>query len=103
MCFQRRANRPNQPRQSGCLLRAGDVCIRSPTKITIRAATAADAPIIAAIYSEAVLNTTASYDYELKTIDARMAWFDAHVEKQLPVFVAEMPGYLASGHRARKS
>jgi L-amino acid N-acyltransferase YncA len=54
----------------------------------VRPATRADLPAILDIYNEAVLNTTASYDYEPRTIEHRAAWFDAHTKERLPIFVA---------------
>ncbi len=55
----------------------------------IRPAARADLPAILDIYNEAVLNTTASYDYEPSTLAARTAWHDEHVAAGYPVFVAE--------------
>ncbi|MBI3851237.1 MAG: N-acetyltransferase [Verrucomicrobia bacterium] len=54
----------------------------------VRAATHADVSGILEIYNEAVLNTTASYDYEPRTLDQRIVWFDDHVKNNYPVFVA---------------
>ena len=54
----------------------------------IRPATRADLPGILEIYNEAVLNTTASYDYEPRTLEHRTAWFDDNVKNSYPVFVA---------------
>ena len=54
----------------------------------VRPATRADLPDILAIYNEAVLNTTASYDYEPRTLEHRVAWFEAHEKQRLPIFVA---------------
>ena len=56
--------------------------------MTIRPATHADLPGILEIYNEAVLNTTASYDYEPRTLEHRIAWFEEHVQNQYPVIVA---------------
>jgi L-amino acid N-acyltransferase YncA len=56
--------------------------------IHVRPATRADLPDILAIYNDAVLTTTASYDYEPSTLEARAAWFDAHEQEDMPVFVA---------------
>lgn len=53
----------------------------------IRSATDADVPAIASIYNHAVLNTTASFDIEPKTIDDRREWLAAHGGKH-PVLVA---------------
>jgi L-amino acid N-acyltransferase YncA len=55
----------------------------------IRPATCADLSAILDIYNEAVLNTTATYDYEPHTLEARRAWFDEHVRDNYPVFVAQ--------------
>ena len=57
--------------------------------VTVRRAGRADCPGILAIYNDAVLNTTASYDYEPRTLAHREAWFDAHERDQLAIFVAE--------------
>jgi L-amino acid N-acyltransferase YncA len=54
----------------------------------VQHATHDDLPGILEIYNEAVANTTASYDYEPRTLDHRIAWFDDHVKNNLPVFVA---------------
>lgn len=56
--------------------------------ILIRPATRADVPGILDIYNEAVLNTTASYDYEPSTLEMRLEWFDSHCAHHYPVFVA---------------
>ena len=54
----------------------------------IRPATQADLPGILEIYNEAVLNTTASYDYEPRLLEHRTLWFEDHVKNNYPVFVA---------------
>lgn len=59
-------------------------------KITVRPATYSDLSAILDIYNEAVLNTTASYDYQPDTIESRAAWLESHVQSKLPVFVAEL-------------
>jgi L-amino acid N-acyltransferase YncA len=56
--------------------------------MTIRPATPADLPGVLEIYNEAVLNTTATYDYEPRTLDQRVSWFDDHVKNNYAVFVA---------------
>ena len=56
--------------------------------LRIRSATSADLPAILAIYNDAVLNTTASYDETPSTLEARMAWYEEHIEQRLPVLVA---------------
>jgi len=57
--------------------------------MTIRPATRADCPGILAIYNDAVLTTTATYDYEPRTLMQREEWFDQHVRDGFAVFVAE--------------
>jgi phosphinothricin acetyltransferase len=47
-----------------------------------------DLPAILEIYNEAVLSTTASYDYVPRTLEHRTGWFNDHVEHNYPVFVA---------------
>ena len=57
--------------------------------MTIRPATRGDLPGILEIYNEAVLNTTATYDYEPRTLEHRIAWFEDHQKHNYPIFVAE--------------
>ena len=45
-------------------------------------------PAILEIYNEAVLNTTASYDYEPHTLEQRTRWFEQHQQMGLPILVA---------------
>ena len=47
-----------------------------------------DVPAILAIYNDAVVNTTASYDYEPNTLQQRTQWFEQHQALGLPVLVA---------------
>ena len=56
--------------------------------MNVRPAIHEDLPGILAIYNEAVLNTTASYDYEPGTLENRVVWFEDHVRDNFPVFVA---------------
>lgn len=49
----------------------------------------ADVPAILEIYNDAVLNTTASADYEACSLESRYEWFDEHAREGYPVFVAE--------------
>ncbi len=56
--------------------------------IVIRPAVLGDVPAILEIYNEAVLNTTASYDYEPTTLAARIQWFAEHERDGYPMFVA---------------
>jgi L-amino acid N-acyltransferase len=60
----------------------------------VRPAARDDCPGILAIYNDAVLTTTASYDYEPRTLAHREEWFDAHRRDNYPMFVAveRLPG-----------
>jgi L-amino acid N-acyltransferase len=64
-----------------------------PTALTIsiRRAELADAPAIAAIYNEAILTTTATFDTETKSVEDRISWLSEHDERH-PVIVAESEG-----------
>ena len=55
----------------------------------VRPANRKDLPQILEIYNEAVLNTTASYDYEPRTLEHRTAWYEERVKANFPIFVAE--------------
>ncbi len=55
----------------------------------MRRAVRDDCPAILAIYNDAVLTTTASYDYEPRTLEHRLEWFDAHQRDDYAIFVAE--------------
>ena len=59
-----------------------------PGQMRVRPATCDDLPGILEIYNEAVLSTTATYDYEPRTLEHRTAWFEDHVNHNYPVFVA---------------
>lgn len=54
----------------------------------IRPATYDDLAGILEIYNDAVLNTTATYDYEPRSLEHRRAWFEDHTKNNYPVFVA---------------
>lgn len=56
--------------------------------IVVRSATEADLPAILEIYNEAVLNTTASYDYEPRDLEHRRQWFVERKRDGYPIFVA---------------
>jgi L-amino acid N-acyltransferase len=93
---------------------------------TLRPATPADIPAILAIYNDAVIHSTASYDLEPSTLEQRAVWYHERVGQGFPVLVAELQGevvgfgtygkfrdkpgyrhtvehslYLAPGHRGR--
>jgi L-amino acid N-acyltransferase YncA len=53
----------------------------------IRKAEIRDLEGINAIYNDAILNTTATFDTEVKNIETRKAWFEQHTAKY-PVLVA---------------
>lgn len=55
----------------------------------VRPALDPDLPGILEIYNEAVLNTTATYDCEPRTMEHRVAWFEEHQKLDYPVFVAQ--------------
>jgi len=57
--------------------------------VRVRAAVKGDCAGILEIYNEAVLNTTASYDYEPRTLEQRLAWYEDHAKNNYPIFVAE--------------
>jgi L-amino acid N-acyltransferase len=60
--------------------------------IAIRNATVNDLPQILDIYNDAILNTTAVYDYEPHTLEMRKQWFETKQQQGFPVFVAEENG-----------
>jgi L-amino acid N-acyltransferase len=57
--------------------------------MTVRPATDADLQGILDIYNDCVLTTTATYDYEPRTLEHRAAWFEDHVKQDYAVLVAE--------------
>lgn len=59
---------------------------------TIRPARREDLPAILAIYNEAVVNSTASWDLVPEESATREAWFDARQAAGHPVLVAEADG-----------
>ncbi|NYZ13573.1 N-acetyltransferase [Azospirillum sp. RWY-5-1] len=61
----------------------------------IRNAEDQDLDAILAIYNDAVVNTTAVYDYEPRNAEAQARWFAAKREQCLPVIVAEIGGAVA--------
>lgn len=66
--------------------------------IAIRQAKPEDLAEITAIYNEAVINTTATFDTEEKTIEERKVWFENR-DENFPILVAEknntIAGYIA--------
>jgi L-amino acid N-acyltransferase YncA len=55
--------------------------------IEVREAETADLDAILAIYNDAVVHTTATYDYEPRTLDAQRQWFEAKRAQSFPVLV----------------
>ena len=55
----------------------------------IRLAKYSDLKIILEIYNDAILNTTAIYDYKLHTIEDRTSWYEEKIQNGLPVLVFE--------------
>jgi L-amino acid N-acyltransferase len=60
--------------------------------IVIRDARELDLAAMLAIYNDAVLTTTAVYDYQPRSTEQQAAWFKAKQEHSLPVLVAEDGG-----------
>jgi L-amino acid N-acyltransferase YncA len=60
--------------------------------ISIRPATTADAAAMAAIYNQAVVSSTATFDTDPETIEQREAWLGEHKAPQHPVLVGERDG-----------
>lgn len=58
----------------------------------IRKATEKDLEDILEIYNNAILNTTATYDYEPYTIENRRDWFNKKIENNEPIIVFEKDG-----------
>lgn len=61
----------------------------------IRLATEIDIPVILAIYNQAILKTTATYDEEIHTIEEQLAWFNEKRQNEIPLIVFEEDGIVA--------
>lgn len=59
--------------------------------LMIRPATEKDVPAITEIYNDAILNSVATFDTELKTVEDRLQWLNNH-DTMHPVIVAESDG-----------
>ena len=66
----------------------------TPT-FALRAATAGDLEAMRAIYNDAVLHTTASYDYDPRPAEKQLEWFAAKRAAGFPVLVADVGGEVA--------
>ena len=62
--------------------------------LIIRPARHGDAAAMAAIYNQAVVSSTATFDTEPETAQAREAWLEKHTAPQHPVLVAERDGVI---------
>jgi L-amino acid N-acyltransferase YncA len=76
----------------------------APTPVSIRPATPADAPAIAAIYNEGIRGRTATFETRERTADEVLAWLG---DPRHPVLVAEAEGEVvgwvaASTYRPRE-
>ncbi|PUZ24397.1 phosphinothricin acetyltransferase [Chitinophaga costaii] len=60
--------------------------------VIIRSATPADLPAILDITNEAILHTTAIYDYAPRSMAAQEAWWQDKQATGMPVIVAELEG-----------
>ncbi|HMG91709.1 MAG TPA: GNAT family N-acetyltransferase [Chryseolinea sp.] len=56
----------------------------------IREANKTDLQSILEIYNEAIVNSTAVYDYNPHTLEMRQQWYDDKLDKGIPVIVAEI-------------
>jgi phosphinothricin acetyltransferase len=63
----------------------------SDSPVTTRRAERADLDAITAIYNEAILTTTATFDTEPKTASEPLPWFQSHGERH-PILVAVVDG-----------
>ena len=59
--------------------------------LVIRNATIDDLESVTKIYNDAILNTIATFDTEIKTIEEQIQWFEGHGKKN-PIIVAEEKG-----------
>jgi L-amino acid N-acyltransferase len=58
----------------------------------IRPAAPADAAEMARIYNDAVLNSTATFDTQPESVEARIAWLERHATPRHPALIAELDG-----------
>lgn len=61
----------------------------------IRKAEPSDIPAIAEIYNEAILNSTATFDTDTKSIEERTLWFNNR-DENFPILVAEKGGNIVA-------
>lgn len=65
------------------------------TSFIIRPAVVEDVADILTIYNDAILNTTAVYDYKPHTLEMRLKWFNEKQSNDIPVLVADVSGVVA--------
>jgi L-amino acid N-acyltransferase len=58
----------------------------------IRSASKDDLPVILEIMNYAILNTTAIYDYDPRSYQDILGWYEAKLLQKMPVFVGEEDG-----------
>lgn len=61
--------------------------------IELRPATAGDLPTITEIYNDAILNTVATFDLEIKSVEEMRLWLEKHGE-DYPVVVCQSEGQI---------
>lgn len=61
-------------------------------EIFIREANRRDLEGILEITNHAILRTTANYNYDPQTLEEQQKWYDEKLEKNYPVFVADLDG-----------
>jgi L-amino acid N-acyltransferase len=60
--------------------------------LIIRTAAPKDLPALLDIINHAIINTTAIYDYEPRTLEEQTAWYEKLYHDGMPVIVAEQEG-----------
>lgn len=73
----------------------GDREIGEEQTMMIRTATENDLPDLLAIYNYEILNGTATFDLQTKTLDERREWFFAHNVGNHPLLTAVLDGHAA--------
>lgn len=66
-------------------------------KTIVRSARIEDVETILEIVNDAILNTTAIYDYDVRTLDDQILWFQEKQKQNFPVIVATDENYNVVG------
>ena len=66
--------------------------------ITIRKGRREDVPALLDIYNYEVINGTATFDLQPKTLAERMEWYEEHQTEAHPLLVAELPAQQEQGY-----